>query len=148
MGKYKNIAKRINEISSCAECPISSYGCSRIKCGDEITEEQIIDQLSFYKEQNKFYENAIKNIEEWNLPLLDDIEKKYLSTLLKPYIRQNAKVTVEKYGITHPKEWLVITLWNDHDEIIHCFHLPPFDKDTMYCGLKPRRQYTTKELEL
>ena len=79
--------------------------------------------------------------EEYKPPILDDVEKAYLSAVIKPF-RKDVECIV-KYMFSEEKEFLAISLHNGEEMI-----LPNFIRRTMYKGMKLRKAYTLKELEL
>ena len=76
--------------------------------------------------------------QEYKPPILDDVEKAYLSAVIKPF-RERIKC-VKK--IVHKREFLKIFL---EDESIA---FPYFEKGTMYKGMEEGREYTLEELGL
>ena len=79
--------------------------------------------------------------QEYKPPILDDVEKAYLSAVIKPF-RKDVECIV-KYMFSEEKEFLAISLHNGEEMI-----LPNFIRRTMYKGMKLRKAYTLKELEL
>lgn len=79
--------------------------------------------------------------EEYKPPILDDVEKAYLSAVIKPF-RKDVECIV-KYMFSEEKEFLAISLHNGEEMI-----LPNFIRRTMYKGMKLRKAYTLKELGL
>lgn len=79
--------------------------------------------------------------QEYKLPILDDVEKAYLSAVIKPF-RKDVECIV-KYMFSEEKEFLAISLHNGKEMI-----LPNFIRRTMYKGMKLRKAYTLKELGL
>ena len=79
--------------------------------------------------------------QEYKPPILDDVEKAYLSAVIKPF-RKDVECIV-KYMFSEEKEFLVISLHNGEEMI-----LPNFIRRTMYKGMKLRKAYTLKELGL
>ena len=79
--------------------------------------------------------------EEYKPPILDDVEKAYLSAFIKPF-RKDVECIV-KYMFSEEKEFLTICLHNDEE-----ITLPNFIRRTMYKGMKLRKAYTLKELGL
>lgn len=79
--------------------------------------------------------------EEYKPPILDDVEKAYLSAVIKPF-RKDVECIV-KYMSSEEKEFLAICL-HDDEEIT----LPNFIRRTMYKGMKSRKGYTLEELGL
>lgn len=76
--------------------------------------------------------------QEYKPPILDDVEKAYLSAVIKPF-RERIEC-VKK--IVHKREFLKIFL---EDESIA---FPYFEKGTMYKGMEEGREYTLEELGL
>lgn len=81
--------------------------------------------------------------QEYKQPILDDVEKAYLSALIKPF--RNEVEYVEKIECYFgEKEYIYITMKKDSD---HC-ELPAFEKGTMYKGMEVNKRYTLEELGL
>ena len=72
--------------------------------------------------------------------VLDEIEKKYLSAVIKPF--RNKIVYIEKITSLFDGEQIWINLKEDD------FFLPEFEKGTMYKGMENSRSYTLEELGL
>ena len=79
--------------------------------------------------------------QEYKPPILDDVEKAYLSAVIKPF-RKDVECIV-KYMFSEEKEFLAISLHNGEEMI-----LPNFIRRTMYKGMKLRKAYTLEELGL
>lgn len=94
---------------------------------------------------NKGHKNLIDFFswleQEYKPPILDDVEKAYLSAVIKPF-RKDVECIV-KYMFSEEKEFLAISLHNGEEMI-----LPNFIRRTMYKGMKLRKAYTLKELGL
>ena len=88
--------------------------------------------------------NAICNWleEEYKPPILDYVEKAYLSAVIKPF-REDVKY-IEKLNPSclKGKQYLRIELINDY------FTLPIFAEGTMYKGMEVNKRYTLEELGL
>ena len=79
-------------------------------------------------------------------PILDDIERKYLSAVIKPF---RDKVTgVIKWGkeIGKGLEYIVVIYTDDCKE--RGMGFPCFKEGTMYKGMEPNKEYTLEELGL
>ena len=76
---------------------------------------------------------------EYKPPVLDDVEKAYLSAVIKPF---RGKVGHVKKIDCGKKEFLKIYLEDDN------IPFPFFTKGTMYKGMEKDRDYTLKELGL
>lgn len=77
--------------------------------------------------------------------ILDDVEKEYLSAVIKPF-RDRVKHICKVWYITSSSEYqrIYITLSDDSYNI----DLPLFKKETMYKGMKTGKSYTLEELGL
>ena len=89
--------------------------------------------------------------EEYQEPVLDDAERKYLSAVIKPF--RNRIVSIAKI-----KDWIdensnlevveiVLKLPNKYQDLEYV-QLPYFEKDTMYKNMKANKRYTLEELGL
>lgn len=93
-------------------------------------------------------ETSIIKVEQ---PILDDIEKEYLSNIIKPF-RHNV-IAITKYNYSDNGEYIHINLKriiSPPDYFIPCesTDLPIFKRGTMYKGMKTAKAYTLKELGL
>lgn len=79
--------------------------------------------------------------EEYKPPILDDVEKAYLSAVIKPF-RDKVRF-IMKYTFSEKKEFLTIDIYHDTDIV-----LPNFIKETMYKGMVRGKEYTLEELGL
>lgn len=77
-------------------------------------------------------------------PILDDIEKVYLSNIIKPF--RDMVTSVIKYD-SGKYEYIAIKC-RSLEEYIWTVHFPPFKKGTMYKGMKTGKKYTLEDLEL
>lgn len=78
-------------------------------------------------------------------PILDDIEKKYLSNIIKPF--RNKVKWIKKYSSpTENFEYIRIS-YQDHN-YSNVLNFPDFEAGTMYRGMKLDKLYTLKELGL
>ena len=78
-------------------------------------------------------------------PILDEIEKEYLSNVIKPF-RDKVKCIVKRdYEMSYENEYIFI-VFNDDGcmQIKMCF--PSFKKGTMYKGMKANKRYSLSEL--
>ena len=85
--------------------------------------------------------------EEHKEPILTEEEKEYLNAVIKPFKnKEEVAIVISKVAMCGV-ESLEISIKRNFDfETILCF--PPFEKDTMYKGMKPNKCYTLKELGL
>lgn len=79
--------------------------------------------------------------QEYKPPILDDVERAYLSAVIKPF-RKDVECIV-KYMFSEEKEFLAICLHNGEE-----ITLPNFIRRTMYKGMKSSKEYTLEELGL
>lgn len=77
-------------------------------------------------------------------PILDDIERRYLSNIIKPF-RDMVKIVI-KYD-SDKYEYIAIR-YRSFEKNIGTVYLPPFKKGTMYKGMKANKKYTFEELGL
>lgn len=78
-------------------------------------------------------------------PILDDTEKEYLGNVVKPFRRFNIKISKRELN---GKAQITISVSDYHNYYTTVFTLPPFDKEEMYIGMVPGKEYTLKELGL
>ena len=83
------------------------------------------------------YETIYKRKE----PILDDKEKEYLSSVIRPF-RNEVIYIVKKIYNHREKEYIAINLKND------TIFLPNFKENTMYKNMKINKEYTLEELGL
>lgn len=76
---------------------------------------------------------------EHKAPILDDVEKRYLSAVIRPF---RDKVTAIAKIIDAESDYIVICLGNEN------IFLPDFPTGTMYKGMKKGHDYTPEELGL
>lgn len=86
-------------------------------------------------------------LEEAKEPVLDEVERKYLSDVIKPF--RNRVTAIAKYeGTTWVtgKQFIRIQLLGE--ECSEFINLPWFKSNTMYKGMELNEEYTLKELGL
>lgn len=79
--------------------------------------------------------------QEYKPPILDDVEKAYLSAVIKPFRKDVRSITKQKNNEGY--EWLRIIVEDNHPLV-----LPGFKKETMYKGMHVYKEYTLEELGL
>lgn len=85
-------------------------------------------------------------LEEAKEPILGDVEKEYLSAVIKPF--RKIIVTVSKHRLNNDFEYIAIrvkSLKEDEEENM-CF--PAFKIGTMYKGMEVNKEYSLEELGL
>ena len=75
-------------------------------------------------------------------PILDEVEKEYLSAVVKPFRDMVKSVIKYESGIY---EYIVIR-YRSIEEHIGTVHFPPFKKGTMYKGMEIGKAYSLNEL--
>lgn len=91
-------------------------------------------------------ECCLKNLEwlnqEYKNPILDDVERKYLSAVIKPFRKKISYIRKRK-DLTKGKKYIQIELC-DGDTM----YFPYLANDAMYKGMELDRNYTLEELGL
>ena len=80
--------------------------------------------------------------QEYKDPILDDVERKYLSAVIKPFIKKISCIRKSK-DPRKGKNYIKIEFC-DGD----CMFFPNLSNDAMYKGIKLDRNYTLEELGL
>lgn len=103
--------------------------------------EQEIDQ-SISKLKGEYYTDIILDwmSEPYKAPILDDVEKDYLSAVIKPFRKRIKYIAI--WGIDS-KPYVHIELSGGG-----CMNFPFFKAKTMYKGMEPKKRYTLDELGL
>ena len=79
-------------------------------------------------------------LEETKEPVLDDVERKYLSDVIKPFGHRVSYIVKRLNG----SGYYIAIILNNFDVM----NLPYFTRNTMYKGMTVGRQYKLKELGL
>lgn len=79
--------------------------------------------------------------QEYKPPILDDVEKAYLSSVIKPF--RNDVEYIEKCIFSTGAEYIRICLTEDET-----VNFPNFKRGTMYKGMEDNKRYTLEELGL
>lgn len=106
---------------------------------DKIIYERIYLVKTSHKKITDFF-NWLE--QEYKPPILDDVEKAYLSEIIKPFRDRVMHIGKMSHPFSNDKQYLCIELANDF-----CT-LPNFKEGTMYRGMKNGKRYTLKELGL
>ena len=85
-------------------------------------------------------DNHIWKREEKPVEILDGVEKKYLSDVIRPFRDKVGYVVKNPYG---DAEFITISIIGDNKIL-----LPNFKKGTMYKGMELNKEYSLKELGL
>ena len=91
------------------------------------------------------YDDCIRWLaEEFKEPVLDDVEKEYLSAVIKPFREKVSYISKLEKAYPETDQFIKITLINGD-----CVCLPYFTrKSRMHIGMKQWRHYTLQELGL
>ena len=81
-------------------------------------------------------------LEEYKEPVLDDVEKEYLSAVIKPFRKKIAYI-VKDQDFDDGKQCIRIILQNGDG-----MHFPYLDDDAMYKGMEVNKEYSLEELDL
>ena len=115
---------------------------------------------AFYKKDNKplcirpyimFYDDEISKFSEYELyekPLLDEVEKKYLSRIVNPLKNSVRKITISKHKYYDSDKEYILFKATSTDGICDDWLFPRFEKGTMYAGMELVREYSLEELGL
>lgn len=90
---------------------------------------------------NKCYDGCIRWLtEEFEETVLDEVERKYLSDVIKPFGHRVSYIVKRLNG----SGYYIAIILNNFDVM----NLPYFKRNTMYKGMEVGRQYKLKELGL
>ena len=111
---------------------------------------KVVSDLYWEHHYSEKGETSLRCILDWlceEHQILDKEEKEYLSAVIKPFKnKEEVAIVISKVAMCGV-ESLEISIKRNFDfETILCF--PPFEKGTMYKGMKPNKYYTLKELGL
>lgn len=117
------------------------------KQGNKIMAYMARFKASFESNLNfrRLFRKNIAEIYEEPKPILDTEEKAYLEAVLKPF--KDRVVSIHKNSMSD-LEYLCIIFKGDGYSRANIFTLPSFKSNTMYKGMKKRKDYTLKELGL
>ena len=83
-------------------------------------------------------------LEEYKGPVLDDVEKEYLSAVIKPFRKKVNYISKIEKGYSAKEQFIKITV--NRNEFIN---LPYFNTSSrMYAGMEPFMKYTLHDLGL
>lgn len=85
--------------------------------------------------------------EEYKEPILDEVEKKYLSAVIRPFRCDVKFISKETTNIKNRYRIMILTKQSFDGACSECIILPSFEAD-MYKGMKLGRKYTLEELGL
>lgn len=138
IGSWVELNKNILKIQS---EPYKDYN-NQYFCYQYNTEEKAI-------KVEKAFKKLIKNLEEdYSTPLLDNVEKEYLKTYIKPFKQGVKHIQLRKWSSSSPKCNIEILVTGAKGTSYQTIKLPYFKEGKMYAGLKPNKEYSLKELNL
>ena len=115
--------------------------CMRFKGFKEVDE---IDKYNSYYTKQMLEEvkrPVYQTIYKREKTILDDTEKEYLSSVIKPF-RDRVKRIIKVLDSCNNTAFILIQLNDDY------ISLPDFKENTMYKNMKSNKKYTLKELGL
>lgn len=123
------------------------------KFRDEIFDNDnnlICDKLRdvFFRETKENQFKSLGKVVRWLLseykePILDEVEREYLSALCRPY---EVVSISKKISFDASIEWIAILVESSSNNGIESVYLPCFKSETMYEGMKVKKAYTPQEL--
>ena len=129
---YKCIRGGTNTL--CTNCPFSLVYCSPISTPSEYL---------WLNHKEMFSDKFLNQEIEVEAPdILDDVEKKYLSSVIRPFKKCVNYIVKTSDTSRYNKEYIYIQLDEGH------FSFPKFKTGTMYQGMELDRVYTSEELGL
>lgn len=92
---------------------------------------------------DKCYDDCIRWLdEEYKEPVLDDVEREYLSAVIKPF-REKIEYIRKNKSVYKDKQFISIGFYDDD-----YMYFPFFENDAMYKCMELGRKYTLEELGL
>ena len=148
------IKKKLRDVTSLEFMKWKKENCVKIKCND-----CVFEGINCSKSINGCYYMWIKNKDKYSLEflnqeiefevldILDDIEKKYLKAVIKPF-KDRVKCIVKTKSFEPNAYFLQIYLKNffETDEIINFPYFKP--ESNMYSNMELDKKYTLEELGL
>lgn len=91
----------------------------------------------------KIEEPEYKTVYECKPEILDEVEKRYLNNVIRPFRDKVKNIIKTKSIALKDKEYIIIRIINGNN-----IPLPYFDKNTMYKDMRLDKEYTLEELGL
>ena len=82
-------------------------------------------------------------LSEYKEPILDKVEREYLSAVCRPY---QVAIICKKNTGSEESQWLEVFVDNDYWNGYQVIRLPYFKANTMYQGVKVGKSYSPQEL--
>ena len=116
----------------CTGCPFRASECGFVGL-----------RFPWYESKEMFSDKFLDQEIDITVPdILDDVEKRYLSAVIRPFRKRVDSIMKISDPLGYEKEYIFIKL--DEDS----FSLPYFKTGTMYQGMELERAYTLEELGL
>ena len=116
----------------CTGCPFRASECGFVGL-----------RFPWYENKEMFSDKFLDQEINITVPdILDDVEKRYLSAVIRPFRKRVDSIMKISDPLGYEKEYIFIKL--DEDS----FSLPYFTAGTMYQGMELERAYTLEELGL
>ena len=116
----------------CTGCPFRASECGFVGL-----------RFPWYENKEMFSDKFLDQEINITVPdILDDVEKRYLSAVIRPFRKRVDYIIKISDPLGYEKEYIFIKL--DEDS----FSLPYFTASTMYQGMELERAYTLEELGL
>lgn len=136
--EYKKYQEHCGE-RFCPECPVNQVVCSLTG-----------GRLCWINHKDLYSDKFLNQEIEIEMPdILDDIEKRYLSNIIKPF--RDRVICIEKSAERVNTEFEYITLSInslDTENVCEDILLPLFKQGTMYQNMEKEKQYTLEDLGL
>ena len=102
----------------------------------------------FFRETKENQFKSLGKVVRWLLseykePILDEVEREYLSAVCRPY---KVVSISKKISFDASIEWIAISVESSSNNGIERVYLPCFKSETMYEGMKVKKEYTPQEL--
>lgn len=81
-------------------------------------------------------------------PILNDAEKHYLESVLRPFRDCVKSITKNRFNMHQEYLNIIVVTYHNNNKIMTYIEFPPSERETMYIGMEPNREYTIEELGL
>lgn len=123
------------------KCSAKSYeSLSKWRHEDDLLKME--DKSNTLGKITKIEKPEYKTVYEYKQEILDEVEKRYLKGVIRPFRSKVLKI-VKKYDTFTDLEYIRIIIKDDTS-----LEFPSFSKNTMYKGMKKDKKYTLEELGL
>ena len=127
---HKEIKQKLQKTNAeNLECAVFDIRTGSTDCGDCDCKECRIKSFEWLNRESKE-------------PILDDVEREYLSAVIKPF-RKKISYIIKSKDLSEGKKYIKIELCNGDT-----MYFPYLANDAMYKGMKLDRNYTLEELGL